>query len=308
MAHSMRKLSWPLLALVLSACTLPGAASPTPFSFPTPNLTLTAIFAPTASPAATTEPPPTPAVTNIIVQTDTPEVSATQPAPGTQPAASDVRPNGLPVTADFLSSPPAIDGDLSDWTGNVYSANQIVFGASSWTGGADCSATYSVGWDSANLYLAIRVTDDKFVQVASGRTLFKGDSAELLFDADLLGDFNTQPLSEDDFQIGMSPGNFGSLPPSAYRWFPANQEAALTTADVKAMKSDAGYNLEVRFPWAVFGVNPVSNRHYGFVLSISDNDTAGTSVQQSMVSGVSSRVLTNTTTWGTLVLGPPSGS
>jgi hypothetical protein len=308
MSHSTRKLSWLVLAVWLTGCTLPGAASPTPFSFPTPNLTLTSIFAPTASPAVTTAPPPTPQVTNVVVDTATPEGSGTQAATATFSATGDTRPNGQPVTADFLATPPTIDGDLSDWSGNIYSANQIVFGASSWTGGPDCSATYSVGWDSANLYLAIRVTDDKFVQVSSGRLMYKGDGAEILFDSDLAGDFTTRRLSADDFQIGMSPGNFGSLPPSAYRWFPVSQESALTSAEVKAVKTDAGYNLEVRLPWAVFGISPVSNRHFGFALSISDDDLAGTAVQQSMVSSVSTRILTDTTTWGTLVLGPPSGS
>jgi Carbohydrate family 9 binding domain-like len=308
MAHTSRKLSWLILAIWLAGCTLPGAASPTPFSFPTPNLTLTAIFAPTASPASTTEAPPTPQVTNVVVQTTTPEVAGTQAASATLPATGDTRPNGLPVTADFVSTPPTIDGDLSDWTGNIFSANQIVFGASSWTGGADCSATYSIAWDSANLYLAIRVTDDRFVQISSGRTMYKGDGAEILLDTDLAGDFSTRPLSSDDYQIGLSPGNFGSLPPSAYRWFPASQESALASAEVKSVKTDAGYNLEVRLPWAVFGISPVSNRHYGFALSISDDDAPGTAVQQSMVSSVSTRILTDTTTWGTLVLGPPSGS
>lgn len=307
MARSSRFLTYMALAVALSACTLPGAASPTPFTFPTPNLTLTAIFAPTASPSGATQVASTPLVTSII-ETSTPSAADTTTEPVTTPiTGDDVRPNGLPVIADFFSAPPVIDGDLSEWDANQYGANQITYGAGAWTGGSDASATYSLGWDSANLYAAVRVTDDTFVQVASGRTMYKGDSAEILFDADLLGDFSGSTLSSDDFQLGFSPGNFNTVAPSAYRWFPASQEGSLSSAEVMAARTDSGYILEIRVPWAVFGTSPVSNRHYGFVLSISDDDSTGTAVQQSLVSSVGTRILTNPTSWGTLVLGPPTG-
>ncbi len=306
MPHSSRILTCLILAIGVSSCTLPGAASPTPFAFPTPNLTLTAIFAPTASPNAT-QLPTTTAATSLI-ETSTPLPADQTAEAGTTPiTGDDVRPNGLPVTADFFSASPVIDGDLSDWDANQYSANQVTFGAGAWTGGSDASATYSLGWDSAALYVAARVTDDTFVQTASGRTLYKGDSAEVLFDADLLGDFSGSTLSSDDFQLGFSPGNFSTVEPSAYRWFPASQQGSLSSAEVRSAKTDSGYNLEIRVPWVVFGISPVSNGHYGFVFSISDDDSPGTAVQQSLVSSVGTRILTNPTSWGTLVLGPSTG-
>ena len=290
-------------AVAISGCTLPGAASPTPFVFPTPNLTLTAIFAPTTSPTAPT----------TTGASETPVVQSTQPVETSGPQATgtaalqNARPNGLPVTAEYLTQPPVIDGDLSEWTGDQYGVNNVVFGASNWTGGADLSGTYSVGWDSANLYLAIKVTDDKFVQMSKGAYIYKGDSAEILLDSNLAGDFSGASLSTDDYQIGLSPGNFGSIQPEAYRWFPKSVAGSLSSVQVAASKTDSGYDLEARIPWTVFGVTPLSGDHYGFVLSISDDDLAGTAVQQSLVSSVSTRVLTNPTTWGTLVLGPPTG-
>lgn len=289
-------------AVILSGCTLPGAASPTPFVFPTPNLTLTAIFAPTTSPTPASQGP-----------SETPVVQSTQPAETSAPQATgtaalqNARPNGLPVTAEYLTQPPVIDGDLSDWSADQYGVNNVVFGASNWTGGSDLSGTYSVGWDSAHLYLAIRVTDDKFVQLSRGASIYKGDSAEILLDTNLAGDFSSASLSTDDYQIGLSPGNLDSIQPEAYRWFPSSVAGALSSVDIAAVKTDAGYDLEARIPWAVFGVTPLSGDHYGFVLSISDDDLAGTAVQQSLASSVSTRVLTNPTTWGTLVLGPLTG-
>jgi hypothetical protein len=64
-----------------------------------------------------------------------------------------------------------------------------------------------------------------------------------------------------------------------------------------------GYDLEARIPWTTFSLTPAEGARYGFALSISDNDLAGTAAQQSMVSSVSTRKLTNPTTWGTLALG-----
>lgn len=308
MAHSSRVLTCLALAAALSACTLPGAASPTPFTFPTPNQTLTAIFAPTASPSGGTQPPPTAGATSMLATSTPSGADQTAQPSSTAITGADVRPNGQPATAEFFASPPVIDGDLSDWSGSQYSANQITYGASAWTGASDASATFSLGWDSANLYIAAHVTDDTFVQMASGRTMYKGDSAEILFDSDLLGDFSSTTLSSDDFQIGFSPGNFSTVQPSAYRWFPASQEGSLSSARVESVKTDSGYDLEVSLPWAVFGISPVSNQHYGFVFSVSDDDLAGTATQQSLVSSVRTRILTNPTSWGTLVLGPPGGS
>src|SRR3989304_1762171 len=50
---SYRILALALLFAVTAGCTLPGAASPTQFTFPTPNLTHTAIFAAMQTPSAT---------------------------------------------------------------------------------------------------------------------------------------------------------------------------------------------------------------------------------------------------------------
>ncbi len=293
------------LAVSMAACGLPGAAQPTPFVFPTPNLTHTAIFAglATETPAEATQPPPeTPLPTIATIE----PVITVLPSPTLSPLSS--RPNGSPVTADYLATAPTIDGVLGEWTTTAYTANQVVFGAAAWTGTSDLSAAYYVGWDSGNLYLAARVTDDRHVQVSSGRYLYKGDDVEIQLDTDLPGDYYSTTLSADDYQIGLSPGDFAARPAEAYRWYPAALEASLPTVAVAARKTDQGYDLEARIPWSVFGVTPAGGTTYGFALSFSDNDRAGSAVQQSMVSSVATRRLQNPTTWGTLILAPAGGS
>lgn len=290
-----------VLASTLLSCTLPGTTSPTPFAFPTPDLTLTAAFAPTAT---------SPIPTRTLPPANTPTPTPTQLLPGATPGASgtsspatlDTRPNGSPVEAALLETPPTIDGGLADWTDPGRELANVVFGASNWTGASDASARFHIGWTEQGLYLALQVTDQTRVQVSSGRNMFKGDIVELQLDSDLTGDFFSNSLTSDDYQIGLSPGNFGSLASEAWRWYPIGLAGSLSGVSLKAVTTTEGYNLEAMIPWTVFGVTPDAGDRFGFALSISDNDLTGAPVQQSLVSSVSTRTLTNPTTWGTLVL------
>lgn len=287
--------------MILSACTLPGSISPTPFAFPTANLTLTQILAPTATLSPI---PPTEAIPELT--TSTLPASAPSPAVGmpTPTLSIDLeqRPNGVILRAERLLDAPTIDGDLSEWGNSPYPVNQVTYGRISWSGEQDASGSFQVGWDMENLYFAVKVTDDTFVQISSGKYLFRGDSIEIQFDADLSSDFTSSILNTDDFQIGVTPGNFGSLPSGLYRWFPASLAGPLLNASSAAMKHSDGYQLEGSIPWSTFGITPVLSTSFGFTLSISDNDAAGTASQQTLVSSVSTRMLTDPTTWGTLLL------
>ena len=290
------------LALALFSCTLPGATPPTPFVFPTPNQTLTAIFAPTA--ATTPAPPPTSEGLPTVAVTPVETTSAL-------PTATSVglsRPNGTPIEAAFLADAPVIDGDLGDWSTSAYGLTQIVYGASHWSGLADASGVVYVGWDETHMYLAARVTDDKFVQVSKGASLYLGDGLEIQLDTNLAGDFYVARADGDDYQIGLSAGNFGSISPQAYVWYPSSKSGVPAGVTVAGKSSSSGYTLEASIPWSVFGVTPLEGSRFGFAVSVSDNDAAGTAAQQSMVSSVSTRTLLNPTTWGMLVLEGPSGS
>jgi hypothetical protein len=293
------------LLLAIAACTLPGATSPTPFTFPTPNLTLTAIFAPTVTP--TPEVPTLPPIEPTATTAPSATAGVFVPTSTSTISSLTVRPNGSPVTAAYLTAPPTIDGSLNDWSSASYSASQLVFGASNWSGAADLGASYYIGWDTTNLYLGVKVTDDKLVQVSHGASIFKGDDVELQLDTALALDFFSTSLSVDDFQIGMSPGNFDSLPPEAYRWYPVSQAGSLSSVVVKAQKATGGYVLEAKIPWLIFGMTLKGGEHLGFALSVSDDDLSGKAIQQSMVSSVSTRNLVNPTTWGTLILESPAG-
>jgi hypothetical protein len=313
--HRIRYLFLALLVFgVASACQLSGSKAPTAFTFPTPDLTGTAIYgrvatslAPSASPVVAVTPsatlPPPPTSTPIPVVTATPAPTVTfQPTVTSAPLNRSVG----KIVATFLQTPPNVDGNLSQWTLSQYPADYVVYGTDEWSDAQDLSAKVMVGWDYNNLYLGVHVFDSRYVQNSSGDNIYLGDSLEVLLDTNLAADFYVNSLSPDDFQLGISPGSPDPGDDSeAYLWFPRSIEGLRAKVKIAAQAVDGGYDVEVAIPWSVFEVTPAAGQHFGFAFSVSDNDKRTEDLQQSMVSSVPNRHLTNPTTWGDLLLGQP---
>jgi hypothetical protein len=211
--------------------------------------------------------------------------------------------NGTPVAAYFAATPPKIDGALSDWGNSLgYSVSNVMFGST------ENTARFSLRWDTTYLYLAVKITDQKFVQETSGgANLYKGDSLEILLDTNLKGDFCDATMTDDDFQLGISPGYLLDPAlggPSAYLWYPARSKGARTlliSAVLTSSPDPAGWILETRIAWSVFGVRPGGGENYGFALSVSDNDHPGTAQQDGMISTAPKRSSSlNPVLWGAL--------
>ena len=203
----------------------------------------------------------------------------------------------------YFTDPVRIDASLEDWQQDRYRIESVVFGKENHQGEKDLSGRAMVGWDENNLYLGIRVIDEKYVQNASGSNLYKGDSLDILLDTDVPGDYYLGSLSKDDFQLGISPG---ALKPDegqeAYLWFPKGFEGSRKQVAVASRSREDGYIVEAAIPWSVFDVTPSDGQHFGFVFSISDNDNPNQNLQESMVSFVPIRTLSDPTTWGDLTL------
>jgi hypothetical protein len=303
-----------LMVVWLAGCSFPFSAPATPV-FPTPNLTMTAIFnqpvAVSVPPTVTSAPnnasnppavnptqstahsPATPDATSTpIVRTPTPGSVTTTPTsdqPGT--------------TAAFLSSAPKIDGVWDEWNTTQYPIRAVVFGASTWKNTADLSGAYRIGWDDTYLYLAVKVNDNTYSQNATGTNIYKGDSIELLLSTAPAGDTNKDDLSNDDYQLGISPGNpeVGKNT-EAYLWFPAAKAGSQTAVQRAAVSMKGGYRLEAAIPWSIFGITPASGQTYAFAISISDNDQPGKVIQEKMISSAPNRDLSDPSTWGILTL------
>jgi hypothetical protein len=207
------------------------------------------------------------------------------------------------VEALYLEREPTLDGVFDEWDLDRYDASRVVYGGEARDGEDDLSSQFMVGWDEEALYIAARVFDDEYVQNAAGENIFEGDSLEILLDTDVAGDYYLEALNGDDFQLGITPGSPApGAATEAYLWFPSSEAARAQGVKAIGSASDNGYRVEAKIPWDAFGVRAQTGRHFGFAFSVSDNDRSGRNVQESMVSNLPSRDLTDPTTWGDLVL------
>jgi len=273
--------------------------------------TSVATSTPLAPPASTAGPgtaTPSASATLFVPPTSTARSAATAtPGASTPIPGSDqpLRPNGPLIHAVHRASAPVIDAQGNDWPGTLPDAiDQVVFKAAGFNGPFNQGSRFAMGWDANNLYLYVVVQDSVHVQTQHGENLFRGDSLELQFDADLAGDFADTRLSPDDYQLGLSPGD-NRTTPEAYLWNPAGRAGVPSGINMASRAgSDAGYIFEAAIPWSFFGVSPTAGQHFGMALNVSDDDAPGTAIQQSMLSSVSTRQLLDPTSWGTLQLDP----
>jgi hypothetical protein len=205
------------------------------------------------------------------------------------------------IRAARFGQPPVIDGQLDEWSSEPFDLQYVVFGRPFWTGPADLSGRGFAGWDEQALYLAVRVEDDVHSQPARGDRLYLGDSLELQIDADLEGDWDSSVHSEDDWHMGVSPGDFAGRAPEAYLWRPVLR--AVTGMPIGAVPTDTGYTIELALPWSVIGFDPTTKAGLGLALNASDNDDP-LPAQLTMTSSSPQRSWSDPRTFNTLVLEP----
>ena len=275
---------------------------------PLVTATLTPIFqVETITPVTTslplTESPTVPGASAATATRTATRPAATRP-PSVATADTIARPNGVLLRAARRSA--TIDGDLSEWGALPYAINAATYKPENISGASDNSATFGLGWDATYLYVAVNVIDDVYVQTQTGNAIYKGDSLEILFDADLRGDFNVNSLNGDDIQLGLSIGNPSTANPAAqtFIWYPSRLAGAPGGVRLAGKLTSNGYTVEAAIPWTALTASCSANNRYGFVISVSDNDVPNTADQQSLISSVATRKLFDPTSWGTLTLDP----
>jgi hypothetical protein len=210
------------------------------------------------------------------------------------------------VRAPRWTTPPTIDGDLSEWADiTPVRSEYVVFARSDWNRVEDSMAWWRLAWDETNLYVAVAVADDIHVQEDTGSAVFLGDSLEMQFDTTLESPPETV-LTEGNFQIMLSPGDFETLSPEAFRFRGTNSGDLVAAGGndvlVSARRTDEGYGLEAAIPWTDLATTPEAGMRLGLALNANDNDVAGASIQEVMMSNVPERTLYNPSTWGVLIL------
>jgi uncharacterized protein (TIGR01370 family) len=217
--------------------------------------------------------------------------------------------NGPDLTATALTALPTIDGDLADWAAmpctEVNTAEQISFGdKATWTGADDLSGRVCYAWDTENLYVGFEVIDDVIVQKYDNTNIWRGDHVELWFDTQLQLDFDSAEANGDDFQIGLSPGDFDKVEPDIFIWQPATlRDSYINSIKFAVQRTDRGYTAEMQIPALVLkGVRLATDQTIGATFDPSDTDTPGSSEQEMMLSTAPKTQWGVPTLWNNLTL------
>ena len=215
-----------------------------------------------------------------------------------------------PFEAEIHSvSKITLDGELNDWTAKpdfvLNDQSQVVYSldSKSWAGPSDLSANIWLGWTPDGLYGAFKVVDDIHLQTTADSSLWHGDYMEMQFDTRLESDYGISKMDDDDYQIGLSVGDFASIPPVAYAWF--NGPAAggpISQIKMAFKKTSDGYNLEVFIPKeALVGITLAEESTFGMNVNPSDADNA-TQGQKVMLSTSRIRTYADPRTFGKITL------
>jgi hypothetical protein len=126
---------------------------------------------------------------------------------------------------------------------------------------------------------------------------------ELQFDTLLEKDYNNPGMNDDDYQIGLSLGDFASVPPVAYAWFNGPNPAGPVSLIQMAYKVTAdGYVMEAFIPKeALVGISLVGGSTFGMNVSASDTDDAAQG-QKEMLSTSVIRTYADPRTFGKITL------
>jgi hypothetical protein len=169
-----------------------------------------------------------------------------------------------PLFAVKAPGPVRIDGAFGEWGHELVELSGmrledpklIKYKRRDRRGIEDNSADIRLMWDRENLYVRATVVDDHVVPGAAGRDLYKGDHLAVWIDRDLAGDFDQRVRTDDDWQIGFTPGS----PGAAYAWVPKPGRHGLAVASRPHVDPYSGgvygYELEAAIPWSTLGGTP----------------------------------------------------
>ena len=190
----------------------------------------------------------------------------------------------LSIGCKKFKYPPKMDGNPEEWKDLPYinlvpNQKHVVVGSDKWNGLKDLSGKAFLGWDKNNFYIALIVTDDIINQTIRGKNLWQGDHVELFIDADIEKDKKTNSFNEDDFQIGLSPGNFAGtgdflldLNPEAVVWVPKSKSSKNSKIKIASARTKSGYIIEVAIPFSILEIKPADGLEIKIDICLSDTD------------------------------------
>lgn len=236
-----------------------------------------------------------------------------------------------PLVAAYVIPPPAIDGDLADWKGvgfvEVTPADGVFDRESGLTADPrDLHFAFAVANDSAYLYVAVRIVDDRIV-LDSNRDgedvharAWMDDAVEIFLDGDhshspdgrdtagveyrtggefavvangaTTSDQSGAPGSEGDPHSWTAAASYGPPPAPAYQ---APFDAAA-----------GGFSIEARLSFRLMGARVGPGRRVGFTISAHDDDDGGDRDVALYWKGISPSAWKDESGWGDLILSAPA--
>jgi len=170
---------------------------------------------------------------------------------------------GIPANIRKASGPVVVDGKAEAlWSeARPYKIGNIIYLLPS--NDEDFSASYKALWDEKNLYVLVDVTDENLKNDSSDFWL--DDCVEIFVDAD---NSKSGSYGDNDYQF-----HFG--------WAEANpsmgesQHNQTGGVEFAVGRADAGYRVEIKFPWATLGVEPSAGKKIGLDVHVNDDDDGG---------------------------------
>ena len=160
--------------------------------------------------------------------------------------------DGLTVEAMQAATPPAIDGDLSEWTVAqpllVTATANILRGTAGWGGPEKDAFVGHVMWDNQNLYVAARVLSPAHRQAEIGPSVWKGDTLWIYLDT-------RRDRSSVDAKLTLAQTPEG---PQVWNW---KVNSYLPGAQLAWKQGKGFYIYEAALPWKSLGIDQVQPGH-----------------------------------------------
>ncbi|MHC4517819.1 MAG: sugar-binding protein, partial [Planctomycetota bacterium] len=172
-------------------------------------------------------------------------------------------PQAPPASIAPAGKAPNIDGQVDAcWAdAHTYDLKNSYYGAPS--SDADLSASFKTLFDEDNLYVLVDVTDEAHRNDSSEQWF--DDGVEVFIDADRS---RGQEYDDNDRQYFFSYDPTSPTMGESWGGDTAGIEYAFA-------RTDAGYQLEVKFPWATLNTRPVPGTPIGLDVQVNDDDDGG---------------------------------
>ena len=166
-------------------------------------------------------------------------------------------------SAQKTSKPVNIDGNINieEWELAALSINE--------------KNNVFIQFDANNMYLAAQIIDEHaLMNKFEDADIWNGDAIEFSVGTNAEADLNRTRYLLSDFQIGIKCVENAYV----YNW---KNKSKITNAEVKVLKNNSGYSIEVKIPLSSIGdFKPELGKAYGFEIAIDDGDQSGKRIRQ----------------------------